>query len=95
MNVERKVIDMKTNFQMLKELLEAYHPQERGIATAYEVKLIKEKLHIEEMDVLQLHNLRDFIVLFLSNKDTMEAWDQMSAISSVIDRDIRSKSGLV
>lgn len=76
---------MNTNFQMLKELLEVYHPQERGIASKTEVDLIIDKLHIKEMDILQLNNLRDFVVLFLSQKDTMEAWDQMSAITTVID----------
>ena len=76
---------MNTNFQMLKELLEVYHPQERGIASEQEVELIISKLHIKEMNILQLNNLRDFVVLFLSHKDTMEAWDQMSAITTIID----------
>ena len=76
---------MNTNFQMLKELLEVYHPQERGVASKTEVELIISKLHIKEMNILQLNNLRDFVVLFLGHKDTMEAWDQMSAITTAID----------
>lgn len=76
---------MNTNFQMLKDLLEVYHPQERGVASKMEVDLITSKLHINEMNILQLNNLRDFVVLFLSQKDTMESWDQMSAITTVID----------
>lgn len=84
---------MNTNFQMLKDLLEQYHPEQRGIASAEEVELINSKLHIKEMDVLQLRNLRDFVVIFLGNKDTMEAWDQMSAITSVIDNRIWNLGG--
>ena len=79
---------MNTNFQMLKELLEEYHPQERGIASTQEVELITKKLHVNEMNILQLRNLRDFVVLFLGHKDTIEAWEQMSAITTVIDNRI-------
>ncbi len=86
---------MNTNFQMLKNLLDVYHPQERGIAAAEEVEQINCILHIEEMDVLQLRNLRDFVVIFLGQKDTMEAWDQMSAITSVIDNRIWNIGGAV
>lgn len=87
--ITKKEVDyMNTNFQMLKDLLNVYHPAERGIASAEEVDLIIRKLHVKEMDVLQLCNLRDFVVLFLSHKDTMEAWDQMSAITTVIDNHI-------
>jgi hypothetical protein len=78
---------------MLKELLAVYHPQERGVASKTEVELIISKLHINEMDVLQLCNLRDFVVIFLGEKDTMEAWDQMSAITSVIDNRTRNLRG--
>ena len=84
---------MNTNFQMLKALLENYHPQQRGIASAEEVELINNTLHISEMDILQLRNLRDFTVIFLGEKDTMEAWDQMSAITSVIDHRIWNLGG--
>ena len=84
---------MNTNFQMLKDLLDVYHPAERGIASAEEVELINNALHIKEMDILQLRNLRDFTVIFLGEKDTMEAWDQMSAITSVIDNRIWNLGG--
>lgn len=55
---------MKTNFQMLKELLEKYQQQKRGVISATESKLIKETLHLTEMDILALRNLRDFTVAF-------------------------------
>ena len=86
---------MNTNFQMLKELLEIYHPEQRGIASAAEVEMINKTLHIDEMDVLQLRNLRDFTVIFLGQKDTMEAWDQMSAITSIIDNRIWKIGGMM
>ena len=86
---------MNTNFQMLKELLEEYHPAQRGIAFAEELELIKSTLHIQEMNVLQLRNLRDFVVLFLGHKEDMESWDRMSAITSVIDHRIWQVGGNV
>ena len=45
---------MQTNFQMLRELLKAYHPEEKGIINWSEYKLINDTLHIGEMDILQL-----------------------------------------
>ena len=86
---------MKTNFQMLKDLLEVYHPQQRGVVTASEKDNIESILHLNEMNVLQLRNLRDFTVLFLSSKEDMESWDKMSAITSVIDNKIFSNGGEV
>ena len=76
---------MKTNFQMLRELLEVYHPVERGVIMSYEVETITEYLCLEKMNVLGLRNMRDFVVLFLGKSDSMEDWDRMSAITSVID----------
>lgn len=76
---------MKTNFQMLRELLEKYHPVERGIATLYEINLIKDTLHIDKMDILQLRNLRDFTVAHMGRSEKMEDWDRMSAIIHCID----------
>lgn len=94
---------MNTNFQMLRELLEKYHPQQRHFISAEETKLIKETLHIAEMDILALRNLRDFIVMFLTieakenetTENIMENWDKMSAITYVIDTEIINKGGEV
>ena len=88
---------MKTNFQMLKELLEKYHPQTRGFVSVEESKLIKETLHLAEMDVLALRNLRDFTVAFVVDKtnDTIEDWDRMSAICTIIDNEIVKRGGEV
>lgn len=88
---------MQTNFQMLKELLEKYHPQTRGFISVEESKLIKETLHLAEMDTLALRNLRDFTVAFVVDKtnDTVEDWDRMSAICTVIDNEIFKQGGEV
>jgi len=76
---------MNTNFHMLRDLLEKYHPVERGIMNLAEHTLIRETLHIEEMDILQLRNLRDFTVAHMGRSKKMEDWDRMSAITYCID----------
>ena len=86
---------MNTNFQMLKELLEKYHPETRGFVSAEESKLIRETLHLAEMDILALRNLRDFAVIYISKLNTMEDWDRMSAITFVVDNEIFNKGGEV
>jgi hypothetical protein len=78
---------------MLKELLEKYHPEQRGIMNYEEKLLIQEMLHIGEMNVLQLRNLRDFAVLYLGKSEKMEDWDIMSAITYCIDSAIIELGG--
>jgi hypothetical protein len=80
---------------MLKELLEKYHPTQRGMMNYKEKLLIQEALHICEMDVLALRNLRDFTVLYLGRSEKMEDWDRMSAIVTVIDVKIVELGGEV
>lgn len=84
---------MQTNFQMLRELLEKYHPEERGIVNWSEYKLINDTLHIGEMDILQLRNLRDFTVAHMGRSKNMEDWDRMSAITYIIDSQIFKLGG--
>ena len=88
---------MKTNFQMIRELNKIYNPKEKGIVLNEEIILIKKTLHLEEMDILQLRNLRDFVVLYLSNfeNDRISLTDKISAITAVIDNEIFSKGGEV
>lgn len=86
---------MNTNFHMLKELLNEYHPVQRGIMNAHENNLIRNMLHIDEMDILQLRNLRDFTVLYLGKSEKMEDWDRMSAITHCIDSRISDLGGEV
>ena len=86
---------MNTNFQMLKELLEKYHPINRGLISIYERNQIMEILCIKEMDILQLRNLRDFTVSHMGHSDKMEDWDRMSAITHIIDLRIIELGGEV
>ena len=94
---------MNTNFQMLRELLEQYHSQKRGFILDDEMELIENILHLKEMDILALRNLRDFTVLFLSREakeneiteNIIENLDKMSAITYVIDMKITQKGGEV
>lgn len=84
---------MQTNFNMLRELLDKYHPKQHGIMSIEEHDLIKETLHIGAMDILQLRNLRDFTVLYMSRSEKREDWDRMSAITHVIDMIIGELEG--
>jgi hypothetical protein len=89
---------MTTNHLMLSELLKTYHPEGRGIISKSEMDLIIDTLCLDEMDVLQLRNLRDFTVLFLTKKGTdtsWEDWDRMSAITTLIDIHISQLGGEV
>lgn len=92
---------METNFKMIKELQKVFFPKNMGICSQSEVKLIRETLHVGEMDVLQLRNLRDFTVLFFSkqkcenDEEERALMDKVSAITSVIDVEIFEKGGEV
>lgn len=89
----------KTNFQNLRELLKKYTPKNFGTATVEECSLIKNSLQLEEMEIIELRNLRDFVVLFFSrkNKDEvdMAEIDRMSAITAVIDTEILKMGGKI
>lgn len=88
-----------TNFQNLRELLKRYMPNSFGIATVEECSLIKDSLQLEGMEIIDLQNLRDFVVLFFSRKNEdkldMADMDRMSAITAVIDKEIIEKGGEV
>ena len=86
---------MKTNYQMLRDLLEKYHPEQRGVMSRAENVLIRETLHIDEMDILQLRNLRDFTVEYMGKSKKMEDWDRMSAVTYAIDLRIVELGGEV
>ena len=87
------MLEMRTNFQMVKDLDIKLTPLHRGILTGTEVEMIKEELCLEKMDILQLRNLRDFTVLYFSAKRSdsddvkqlMYNADKLSGITSVID----------
>lgn len=70
---------------MLRNLLGKYHPMVKGIISTEEKELIEEELHLGEMNPLQLQNLRDFTVLFLTEENDRVKQDQCSAITHLID----------
>ena len=88
-----------TNFQNLKELLKSYIPKTFGIATVEKYSLIKSSLQLEVMEIVDLRNLRDFVVLFFSrngdDKADMADMDRMSSITAVIDKEIIERGGEV
>ena len=86
---------MQTNHLMLKELFGKYHPRQRGWVSKNEYKLIKETLCMEEMDILQLRNLRDFTVASFGRSEDLTDWDRMSAVVYVIDSEISKLGGEV
>lgn len=77
-----------TNLQNLKELLAHYKPKTMGIVTFEEYLSITTILHLEEMNVADLLNFRDFVVSFFSkehgDKADMVDKDRLSAIIAVI-----------
>lgn len=86
---------MNTNHIMLKELLKKYHPNTAGMLSLEEHNLIRDILELEEMGILALRNLRDYIVASMSHSDKSEDWDRMSAIVCVIDEHILRLGGEV
>lgn len=71
----------KTNFELLRELLQEYKPKTRGVLYQEEIKLIKDKLQLEGATEIELRNMRDFTVAAFFDDDC----DRVSAITTVID----------
>lgn len=89
---------MRTNFENIKALEENYTPKQRGTVSASEILMIKYWLQIREMSVLELRNLRDFVVMFYSIQENIEdtekmidRMDKMSAITHVIDSELLNR----
>lgn len=78
----------ETNFVMLRELLKVYTPKERGIMSPDEFDMINDMLHIKERTMIELRNLRDFVVESMGDSDEMVDWDRMSAITHCIDTEL-------
>lgn len=76
-----------TNFTMLRTLNKEFSPKRKGFIDGDEVKQIKDGLSLKEMNVLELRNLRDFVVMFYNGpaEDEVSSSDKMSAITAVID----------
>lgn len=91
----------RSNFLLMKELMNTFHPEKSGFCTGEEVSFVKSALCLEDRDLLSLQNLRDFVVLYLSSLEEknpdrrMEIMDIMSAITSIIDTEKLKKGGEV
>lgn len=79
-----------TNLQNLDKLLTVYQPKEIGVVAEEERLLIEETLELETMSIMELRNLQDFVIVYLSrqaegdSKSALAVMDKMSAIISVI-----------
>ncbi|MGE4353515.1 MAG: hypothetical protein AB7D36_05475 [Oscillospiraceae bacterium] len=94
----------KTNFQQIVELLKEFHPAHRGIIGMSEIRHVSKALNIEQRSILDLRNLRDFVVLYVRNCHNGEKAsyyklseydDKMSAITAVIEDRIMLMGGEV
>ncbi len=96
----------KTNFQMMRELMDTYGKMEhrQGFCTPEEVTIIVDTLKLKErLDIINLRNLRDFVVLLMKdvipNRNDVvrhdKLWDEMSTITHVIDCEIVNRGGEV
>lgn len=96
-----------TNHTMLKNLLAKYEPETWGVCTGAEVTLITNELHLKEMTIRELKNMRDHVVMTWAiqryrNEDNKESQttgvmtlDKMSAITYIIDKQIVELGGEV
>ena len=83
----------RTNFQMLQEVKEHYRkytrpyvPETRSaIIDNREIALINQVFELEKRTLLDLQNLRDFVVGIISKQESLTFWDMLSAIVFVID----------
>ena len=88
----------RTNFQIMKELKDWY-PVNMGFISEEEMNFLSEELELKRRSIIELRNLRDFVVCFFVNighKQEKEMdWDayikdqdKMSAICGVIDKEL-------
>ena len=87
----------KSNYQMCKEMLD-YDLKQKGKLTFKEMNDIEILFNIKKRENIELQNLRDFVVIFFTNKfkeydivkeinKALEIQDKMSAIVAVIDEE--------
>lgn len=93
-----------TDFHMITDLKKSYKPATRGVVTANETDVIRQKLDIPNRTDVELQNVRDMSVMLYSQwaqaaegahrtTECMELMDAMSAITAVVDAE-KSKRGL-
>lgn len=86
---------MKTNFQMMMKL-KNWYPKQRSIISNSEVNFVRDILKVEKRTIIELRNLRDFVVLWNNRKGVdyenfeqeRKELDKMSAICGVIDGEL-------
>ena len=92
----------KTDFQEIAALQASYEPKHRGVVTEDEAKKIKDILELENRSEIELHNVRDMVVMLYDQRvdSAREAGDMvefdklrdaMSAIVSIIDGEMFDK----
>lgn len=69
---------------MVKDF-ESYMPERSGFTSNEEMQRIAEHFHLAEMTVLELQNLRDFVVLWYRNDHLSDKFEAMLSITAVID----------
>lgn len=79
----------KTNYHMLREL--KFEPAEFGVLSNAEVEQLRKYFQISERSDIELQNLRDFVVMYYSekmkDKFNLKTEDLMSGIVGVIDQE--------
>ena len=63
-----------------------YMPARRGFTSYEEMDRISSHFGLANMTVLELQNLRDFVVLFYSQDDMLDKFQAMLSITAVIDQ---------
>ena len=79
-----------TDFVLIKRLSEIYHPAQKCIVSGPEMLLIQKYLEFDRRSVLQLRNLRNSVVMLMSEIDNRD-FDRMSAITHVIDMELLNR----
>lgn len=74
---------------LLRELTVQFHPHRRGWLDAQEISQVEKILHLDEMTLIELRNMRDMAVMFFEDMDVI------SGVTSVIDRHIFNMGGEV
>lgn len=84
----------KPDFLLIKSLASVYSQNTRGVSTAEEIKLIKDRLELPRRTILSLRNLRNTVVM-MSTFFGDNASDKISAITYIIDTELFNKGAEV
>jgi len=82
----------KPDYNLIQDLMKVYSPQTRGIVTDKEAQVIRDKLELNKRTVIELHNIRNTVVMMFMDdvkseepEKMYDKMDAMSAITTVID----------